>query len=68
MLTTKKLYLRHFKRSWWSADVMTSWNSLLWVWLSAALEAMAPVSRQSGFVAWKAKFARPIDHVATDGW
>ncbi|CRY91749.1 hypothetical protein SynWH8103_01014 [Synechococcus sp. WH 8103] len=28
-LTTKKLYLRHFKRSWWSADVMTSWNSLL---------------------------------------
>jgi hypothetical protein len=48
--------------------VMTSWNSLLWVWLSAALEAMAPVSRQSGFVAWKARFARPIDHVATDGW
>ena len=67
-LATKKLNPLHFKRSWWSADVVTSGNTLLQVWLSAALEAMAPISRESGFVVWKARFARPIDHEATDGW
>jgi len=29
---------------------------------------MAPISRQSVFMVWKPRVARPTDHAATDGW